>query len=309
MQVLPLARLIRKSIQYRYAVIRSRIGSNFEVQQPPTLFVIGCGRSGTTVLGKMLEAHPDVHYIFEPWYLWCAVDPRLDLTNLHTSIEVSAIIDETFFSTDAQVRFNRLFYQGESKTLVEKTPHNALRIGYLEKLVPCANYLHIVRDGMEVIESINKLATENTYRIATMLQYNQWWGVRFCKWEAIKRAGVSIGYCAEEVDRLITNRQRGALEWLLSLHEVEKHRAALGQRLLEIKYDDLVTQTIDVLERIANRFDLKQDSEWLANASKMIRPRQSNNNACKSFILPRGICEEFNNYQEKYGFPHRATPE
>jgi hypothetical protein len=312
--LLPWARLIRSLFQYRYAVIRSRFGSDLKIQQSPILFVIACGRSGTTILGKILEAHPDVYYFFEPWHLWAAVDPYLDLTNLHTSKEVSAILDETFFSTDAQVRFNRLFYRSfphgdERKILVEKTPHNALRIGYLEKLVPSAYYVHIVRDGFEVAESINKLATANSSKIATKPNLNQWWGNRGSKWEALKRDGVRIGYQADELDRLISNRQRGAYEWLLSLREVEKHRAALGQRLLEIKFDDLVTQTGSILERIVNRFDLKPDSQWLANASKMIRPKRSNNKAFEPLILPPRICEEFNDYQRKYGFHHRATSE
>ena len=125
----------------------------------------------------------------------------------------------------------------------------------------------------------------------------------------MKRDGGRIGFHADELDQLITNRQRGAYEWLLTLRQVEKYRTILGQRLLEVKYGELTMQTVCVLERIANHFDLKPDSEWLANSSKKIRPKLGKNKFFEPLILPPNICEEFNDYQKKYGFLNRAIPQ
>lgn len=311
--VLPWFRLFRNLIKYRYALIRARFGSRIENHTTNTLFIIGCGRSGTTILGKVLEAHPDVYYFFEPWHLWAAVDSRLDLTNLHTGNDVDAIFDETSFTTTAQIRFKNLFYgafrSDRHKTLIEKTPHNALRIGYLDKLARKPTYLHIVRDGIDVVKSIDQIAATSTYRIATMPHFNQWWGDNSCKWEAIKRDGKKIGFYADEVDLLTTHRQKGAYEWLLSLHEVNRRRAELGLRLLEVKYSDLLMHPENELLKIVRELNLVPDAEWMRRALMMIRPIQERAQKIEALVLPTGLCQAFNEYQKKYGFPNRATTE
>jgi hypothetical protein len=48
-------------------------------QLPLPVFIIGCGRSGTTILGQVLSAHPEVYYLFEPYHLWAAIDPMTDV--------------------------------------------------------------------------------------------------------------------------------------------------------------------------------------------------------------------------------------
>ena len=309
LHVLPRIRLIRNVIKYRHALIIARFGSVGVKPPVRILFVIGCGRSGTSILGEVLEIHPDVRYVFEPIHLWVAIDPRLDFTNLFTDTESAALVDETFFSANAQLRFNKLFFGPEDKLLVEKTPHNALRLGYLERLVPNARYLHIVRCGMEVVESINKLATINASQIAGCGDHNQWWGSSLCKWKALKRDGVKVGFLSDEMDRLTTHRQRAAFEWLLSLKEVERHSQALGCRLLEINYNDLISQSVIVLEKIAIFSDLRRNGEWIIKSLELIKQNQSINKEFDPLILPPGVCELFNNYQNKYGFKRMATPE
>ena len=306
-------RLIRKIVLYQYSSFQSRFSANSEPQHYPTIFVIGCGRSGTTILGKMLQCHPEVFYLNEPLHLWAAVDPYLDLTGFYTSGEVGAIIDKTFYSKAAQDRFNRLFYrtfqQGSTiNHLIEKTPHNALRLDYLDKLVPDAFFLNIVRDGIEVAESINKLSTENVYKIAFMPFFNQWWGTNNCKWKAIKRDGIINYGLSEEVDLLVTNEQMGAYEWLLSMKEVDKYRPVLGECLLEIKYTDLIFDGTAVMIKIANHFDLKIDSTWLKNSVNMISPKNAVYKLREPLVLPQNICEQFNHYQQRYGFSNRAKP-
>ena len=48
---------------------------------PAMAFLVGCGRSGTTVLGDVFGRHPEVHYFYEPYHLWATIDPLTDVTN------------------------------------------------------------------------------------------------------------------------------------------------------------------------------------------------------------------------------------
>jgi hypothetical protein len=45
------------------------------------IFVIGCGQSGTSILGRSLGAHPDVAYLHERRDLWIAAFPEADVWN------------------------------------------------------------------------------------------------------------------------------------------------------------------------------------------------------------------------------------
>jgi hypothetical protein len=78
----PLARRIRLDGIHAAARRRAARGPADPPPRPP-LFVVGCGRSGTTILGNLIGIHPGVTYLNEPYHLWAAIDPALDLTNLH----------------------------------------------------------------------------------------------------------------------------------------------------------------------------------------------------------------------------------
>ena len=40
------------------------------MNSPCVCFIIGCARSGTSVLGELVAAHPDVTYIWEAHWVW-----------------------------------------------------------------------------------------------------------------------------------------------------------------------------------------------------------------------------------------------
>ena len=194
---------------------------NGEFNKQPPVFLIGCGRSGTTILGHLLSLHPNVFYFFEPYHLWAAIDPMTDATNFYHRINAHCFMNASHYTKEAQLRFNHLFrsklQNQQSKIIIEKTPINTLRIGYLNALAPQSKFVHIVRDGVDVSSSIAQLATTNSYKIANKPKLNQWWGVENYKWKALSRGGADAGYYPHEVSLLKTHCERGAYEWLVSL--------------------------------------------------------------------------------------------
>jgi hypothetical protein len=188
--------------------------------------------------------------------------------------------------------------------LVEKSPINAMRMGYLEKLVPGARFIHIVRDGIDVARSIEKLA-KVTRRMAFSAPLNDWWGVGDAKWESMAVDGQNLGYYRDEVHSLTADAERGAYEWLLSLREVDTWRAKLGSRLIEVRYQDLTEHPKEVLATIARSIELSCPPGWLDEASAEVEPARRNDGG--TLVLPSAMCADFNRWQERFGFPGRAV--
>ncbi len=141
-------------------------------------FVVGCPRSGTTLLQRILDAHgelaitPETHFVRRFWLR------RLSYGALHRDANYRRLIDDvvsipefsdmgldatTFreHAWDGKRSYARLFdlllRQFASARGVdrvgEKTPSHARFIGTLARFFPGAKFVHIVRDPRAVVSS------------------------------------------------------------------------------------------------------------------------------------------------------------
>src|SRR5262245_53595567 len=97
-------------------------------------FIMGCGRSGTTILGQLLGKHREVTYLNEPLHYWYAIDTRTDNLDFFGG-KGQSWLDATDATDAAARRFGRLFGQVQrwagGRRVVEKLPINALRMEWL----------------------------------------------------------------------------------------------------------------------------------------------------------------------------------
>jgi Sulfotransferase family len=301
--ILPLTR--RLAFQRQVAVPRLKAMRPATATGPtPTIFIIGCGRSGTTLLGGMIGAHPDVSYLFEPYNVWAAISPATDASQVFTRGEHHCILDAGSVTPEARQRFQRLMSRPAGITLVEKSPFNTWRIGYLKALAPEAKFVHIVRDGIDVARSVERCA-QGEFKIAFRPTLNPWWGVADAKWRALVADGKTAGYYAEEVDQLRTNCQRGAYEWLVSQLEVRAWRDRLGPSMVEVTYQDLTLDPAGTVAAIADAVGLSCPGDWLRQVTAWVN--RSDNSHGDPVVLPAQMCEGVNSIQASYGFPGRAV--
>ncbi|MFG0327256.1 MAG: sulfotransferase family protein [Phycisphaerales bacterium JB037] len=281
---------------------------------PPPGFIVGCGRSGTTILGKILQRHPEICYLFEPYHYWGVVDPRTDVNNLHHRVDPFMIMGAELVDEAIRERFHRVI-MGErpragKSVLIEKTPHNACRIGYIRALAPTARFAHIVRDGVEVAQSIDRLASTSAYTIAGRPNMNQWWGENEIKWTTLLRDGVAAGHFPAEAPALRTHAQRGAYEWLVTMREIDRHRDKLGPPpegdLHEFRYADLLGDTDNTLRSLASFFGASAPDTWLDESRAMIGEPSAYK--ARTIELPPEMAAAFNEYHERYGLAGRAEP-
>lgn len=304
----PYARAWKYAKLYRHAArdARAAVAATTPAPHLPIAFVVACGRSGTSILGKVMQQHPAVLYHFEPYHLWAAIDPVTDMVNLYQDVAARCIMGSKHVPDRARVRAQHLLLQpgvdAGVDLVVEKTPINAMRIGYLESLFPGSRYVHIVRDGEDVVRSIHRLASGNPYRIAGKPRLNQWWGVGDSKWQALVRDCVGAGYWPDEVKAIADDDHisRGALEWLVSLREIDRQREALGERLFEFTYRELTEHPRETLTQLCQHLDIAAPQDWLKVAEEMISPERKNQGS--PLTLRPAMHEAFNQYQRRFGF-------
>jgi hypothetical protein len=298
--LVPLGRQLRLHGIHEAARFRASRGPAEPPSRAP-LFVMGCGRSGTTILGNLLGIHPQVTYLNEPYHLWAAIHPALDLTNYHARVRPRLYWTDPA-SDDVRLRFLRLFGPlGRTGTLVEKTPHTLFRVEWLRSIVPDARFVNIRRSGADVIRSIDRIASASTYR-QMRPNYNQWWGSHGCKWDALARECPQHGYRWNPA-LLTTSLDRGAYEWLTSLGEADRLAQEVGDHWLDVDHPELCRDPRGVLTRICEHAGLEPDAAWLTRCEQEIVEKPA---AARSVVLHEEIREDFNLMQARFGFGGRG---
>lgn len=242
----------------------------------PFLFVVGCPRSGTTLLQRMLDNHPslavanDTHFI--PRVVEgvpVGVDPpltpeliervrtykrfyRMELENtaVHEAAERSGSYRE--FVSALYSEYGRL----RGKPLAgEKTPDYVRRVPFLHAMFPWAKTIHIIRDGRDVALSVLEWARED--RGPGRLKV--WW-----------EEPVAVS----------------ALWWRWQVETGRRDGGELGPDLYhEVKYEDLVAHPETLLRELAGFLSLSFSSDMLAYHEGRVR-REPGLSAKKAWLPP-----------------------
>lgn len=114
------------------------------------VFIVGSPRSGTTLLGEILDKHKHISQWYEPYFVWDR--------HFRRSTHDERIAQEATLKIRKQISIDFLRYRQKTKCriVVDKSPRNSLKIPFIRKIFPKARFIHIVRDGRDVTLSIHK---------------------------------------------------------------------------------------------------------------------------------------------------------
>ena len=139
------------------------------------IFLVGCPRSGTTLLQSLLAAHaqvcsfPETHFfpnaVGRGWRRYLGVaSPNARRRLLEFLEEIGRedlkwlVPRHGFLLKDYVNAFVKILdvltEQGSKKIWVEKTPRHLHYIALIEKYIPDAKFIHIVRNGKDVVASL-----------------------------------------------------------------------------------------------------------------------------------------------------------
>ncbi|MDH5716428.1 MAG: sulfotransferase [Spirochaetia bacterium] len=270
----------------------------------PVCFIVGCGRSGTTILGKLISKHKDVLYLNEPVHYWYAINKKTDYTDIFGRKNGKCFLDENDASKREIKKFNRLFGKkilfSRKKILIEKLPINSFRIRFLLKLNSKAKIIHIIRDGRAVVQSIKKISEDNKYKIFR-LPLNLWWGRNNYKWKTLSKEAKNKKYFSAKPDKLETFSDYGAFEWITSIEEVDNMKKIIPkEQFLEIIYEDLIKNPEIIMNKILSFLNLSSYSKYNNIVKQMVYSKERENN---KIFLSKDIIKPFKKLQLKLKYP------
>ena len=110
--------------------------------------IIGPPRSGTSILGRVLDLHPLISTWVEPYYIW---DHHFRDAQDDEVTADQATDDVRFWIRRAFTKYLKVH---KVENVVDKSPRNCLKLPFIQKIFPEACYIFILRDGRDTILSI-----------------------------------------------------------------------------------------------------------------------------------------------------------
>ena len=204
-------------------------------------FLLGCARSGTSILGETIAAHPRVAYLFEASQIWNRLVPETADHRL-TAEAATTDIAPAIYRALADARSG---LSGE--LLVEKNPKHVIRIPFLDALFPQSRFLHIIRDGRDTVAS---LMFRN--------RGPDWGHLKIPQWEKLLTQYPDAHHI------------RCAHQWSYAVSTARQDAARLpSTRYLEVRYEALVRTPESELARLVDFLELTPDPEVNAFSGKI----------------------------------------
>lgn len=217
-------------------------------------FIIGSGRSGTTLLRSVLQRHPEIDIppesmgripnCIKKYYRYGGLDWE-DLVNVVLGEFSSFDTFELWNIGLCNVREAALSLPEEEQSLArlldliyrehiqthkpnavlwgDKSPFNTLRLKWIHRAFPMARYIHIIRDGRDVVSSYLK-------------------------------AG------------LVESVAKACEFWNMSLENVERFKSRSQIELYTLYYEDFVSAPEDIIPKLCDYLSMPFDSIMLGSA-------------------------------------------
>jgi hypothetical protein len=237
----------------------------------PPIFLLGNVRSGTSMMLRFFDAHPDVVSWYEPRTVWCYAAP----TRPH----------DRFTERDATPRVRRyirgrfLKYQRRHGGLrvMEKTPSNMFRIPYVRAIFPEAKFVYIVREPLANLSSseirwrksinrghlierlaetprsqlpfyVGRLVRDQLRKRVLRRRHVSVWGVRY--------PGIGDDLRTMSTEEVI------AKQWASCSRQAEEDLADLGPGTVHrLRYEDFVSDPVTRFREVLAHFDLPPSAE------------------------------------------------
>ncbi|MEO0540382.1 MAG: sulfotransferase [Cyanobacteria bacterium P01_A01_bin.105] len=215
------------------------------------VFVVGCPRSGTTLLQRMLNQHSQIAIASETHFIWRFWRQRATYGDLQQDAHYQRLIEDIVAMPEfAEMQLNTTEFTAQAWTLPrcyrnllslllvsfaqrqtatvtgEKTPDHLRFLDVLQQFYPAARFIHVVRDPRAVVNS----------------------------WKTVPWSRGSV--------------KEDAKIWRNNLRQYRAYPATVHKATLIVAYEQLVTEPTTVLQRICEFLQLNFEADMLAYHSQ-----------------------------------------
>ena len=228
----------------------NQASTKFNPTQAPIVFLVAKDRSGTTLLQTMLDSHPNICAPLESRFV-------LHLKNKYQN--------KTSWNNSLKSQFVKDLFKEDKMVLLWELDLEALN-GRLENLPETTTYGEICKQVYVSSKSFHKKETAKLivdknpiYAIMIPLLQKIYPGAKFIHLVRDYRGNISS----------ILNLHKGTsvknlgLSWVMTNSEIEKSKQNSPENFITLRYEDLLDNPQDEIERLMNFFNLKFHSDML----------------------------------------------
>ncbi|MBO6565787.1 MAG: sulfotransferase [Pseudomonadales bacterium] len=234
------------------------------MSEPRFIFIIGAARSGTKFIRSLFVDVPDTGVVpYDVNYIWRYGNQLLDhdcLPEHCAKLRIRRFVHSNLVRLAAGVSRN-------PSVIVEKTVSNCLRVPYVDKLFPESKFIHIIRDGRDVVESVARVQKTDVNDVAKWKKLLEMpiSCLPYALWFALDRASSSSNIWGPRYETMEVDLRENDLSIVAArqwLQCVSAAKISLSQiepgRVMEVRYEELVSDD-SVVENIAQFASVSTD--------------------------------------------------
>ena len=242
------------------------------------IFILGTGRSGTTILGLVLSIHRDIGYLNEPKAVWHLIHPQEDVIGSYSKKDAFFRLSTQDVTKEISHRAHQLFgaYLSTTNTqrVVDKYPELIFRIEFVRSIFPDARFILLVRNGWDTCHSI--ATWSERFGVKVNGETHDWWGVENRKWtllvEQLVNTDDELNNYVEEIRNFDRHLDKASVEWVVTMREGLNSLKNLRECIYTIRFEELTSKPIEVLSSLCEFCELSTDSTFLNYAHHTLHP-------------------------------------
>jgi hypothetical protein len=242
------------------------------IQKP--VFILGTGRSGTTILGLTLGMHEDVGFLNEPKALWSHIYSGEDIIGSYQKEAGSYYLVESqvdaFIKKKANTLFGNYLRLSSSKRVVDKYPELIFRTPFVKEIFPDAKFLFLYRNGWDTCHSIKRWSER--LGVDKHDETHDWWGLNGRKWnllcDQVLINDPVLSKQKELISKYTNHVHMAAVEWILTMKQGLSLQCT--DNLLAVKYEEYVSSE-DYRNKILSFCSLEKDHNYARYCDEILK--------------------------------------
>jgi hypothetical protein len=229
------------------------------------VFVLGCGRSGTTILSRCLGQHPQISELNEPAHLWVGTHASMDILSPFAPLLGGRLrLDSRDVTETIKARYRAMLdfqIKRRASIICDKLPQNTFRADFLNAICPEAKFVMIERSPRAVAKSIEQCVARD----------GTWWGFNDYKWRSLIHYASTRPHLAEILPYAVDHYYRGLIEWRITREIAEADLAQIApERQMHVVYEDFCKRPEQVMNDLMSFCDVPSDPEAIAYSASTV---------------------------------------